>query len=325
MKEYTVSDREAGLTLIKYSARVLKEAPNSLLHKFLRNKNIELNGRKADSGSVIQAGDKVLFFLSDETFEKFHGLSEEEGYRSDGFGKCADDKGNQAIRLESDRILYEDEDYLFYDKPAGIRSQSDGSGRLSFNDLLLAYLEYDSEDIIKPSICNRLDTNTSGIVLCGKSAKGLQSLNQAIKSRKVRKYYRGIAAGYIKEDKHLVSFMDNSDSENKVVISDTHKHGYKEVITDVRVIERGRLATYAEFDLITGRKHQIRAQMAHIGHPLIGDMKYGKKLPGLNFARRQMLHAYRVELPDDILMGMTVFAPIPKDMEECMIKTGISV
>ena len=317
MKEYTVSEKEAGLTLIRYSARVLKDAPNSLLHKFLRNKNIELNGRKADSGSVIQTGDKISFFLSDETFEKFHGLSSEDANRSDR-------SGDQAIRLENDRILYEDEDYLFYDKPAGLRSQSDGSGRLSFNDLLLAYLEYDSEDIIKPSICNRLDTNTSGIVLCAKSARGLQSLNQAIKSRKVRKYYRGIVAGYIKEDIHLVSFINHSDSVNKVEVTDTHKHGYKEVITDVKVIERGRLATYTEFDLITGRKHQIRAQMAHIGHPLIGDMKYGKKLPGLNFAKRQMLHAYRVELPDDILMGMTVFAPVPNDMEECMRKTGIS-
>ncbi len=318
MKEYTVSEKEAGLTLIRYSARVLKDAPNSLLHKFLRNKNIELNGKKADSGSMIQTGDKISFFLSDETFEKFHGLSSEDANRSDR-------SGDQAIRLENDRILYEDEDYLFYDKPAGLRSQSDGSGRLSFNDLLLAYLEYDSEDIIKPSICNRLDTNTSGIVLCAKSARGLQSLNQAIKSRKVRKYYRGIVAGQLKENKHLVSFIRPSDSENKVEVADTHKHGFKEVITDIRIIENGKLATYAEFDLITGRKHQIRAQMAHIGHPLIGDIKYGKKLQRLNFAKRQMLHAYRVELPDDILMGMTVFAPLPKDMEECMIKTGIPV
>ncbi len=316
MKEYTVSDKEAGLTLIKYSARVLKEAPNSLLHKFLRNKNIELNGRKADSGSMVQTGDKVSFFLSDETFEKFHGSASDE---SDG----ADRSENQAIRLESDRILYEDEDYLFYDKPAGLRSQSDGSGKLSFNDLLLTYLKYESEDLIKPSICNRLDTNTSGIILCGKSAKGLQSLNLAIKSRKVRKYYRGIASGYLREDMHLVSFISPSDNENKVEVTDIHKHGYKEVITNVRIIERGKLATYAEFDLVTGRKHQIRAQMAHIGHPLVGDIKYGRKLQGTNYAKRQMLHSYRVELPENILMGMTVFAPVPKDMEECMMKTGI--
>ena len=139
--------------------------------------------------------------------------------------------------------------------------------------MLLAYTGITG--MFRPSVCNRLDTNTTGIVLCGKSLTGSRALNKAIKDHRIRKYYRAVLIGEIKRDMHLVSFISSSDRDNKVSISDEPKDGYKEIITDLSVIAVNDRYTYAEILLVTGRKHQIRAQMAHIGHPVAGDMKYG--------------------------------------------------
>lgn len=311
MIEYTISKKEEGLSLFKFSSRILANAPNGLIYKFLRNKNIELNRKKADAGTILRSGDNVAFFLSDETFSKLKGVSKT-------FEKKA---GQDSDTLEAGRILYEDDDYLFYDKPAGLRTQSDGSGKLSLNDLLLAYTGTDENDVCRPSVCNRLDTNTSGIVLCGRSVKGLQTINNAIRDRRIRKYYRAILLGKVQGGR-LVSYISTGKEENKVSISDTKKNGYKEIITDLDVKGSSDVLTYAELRLITGRKHQIRAQMSHIGHPVAGDIKYGVHDDPTS-AARQMLHSYRVELPEDILGGLTVFAEIPDDMRQCLQTAGI--
>lgn len=307
MREYVISESEAGLSLLKYASKMLQNAPKGLIHKFLRNKNIELNGGRADAHRVLSPGDRVAFFLSDETFDRFHDAGEESI--------------SYELTLEPERVLYEDDDYLFYDKPWGLLTQRDASGRISLNDMLIAYTG--KTGVFRPSVCNRLDTNTSGIVLCGKSVTGLKKLTEAVRERRVRKYYRAVLDGCIDEDMHLVAFISASDGEGRVSVSDRPMSGYKEIITDLSVIRANEEATYAELALITGRKHQIRAQAAHIGHPVLGDRKYGasqeKKGP-----KRQMLHAYRVELPEDILDGMTVFAPVPADMERCLASSGLS-
>ncbi|MBQ9606036.1 MAG: RluA family pseudouridine synthase [Lachnospiraceae bacterium] len=314
MKEFVISEKEEGLTLLKYASKTLGEAPRSLLYKFIRNKNIELNGKKCSGQDILRAGDRVVFFLSDETFEKFH-----SGHGSRGLQDTLQKiKGTGSSpghpSLEEARILYEDNDFLFYDKPAGQRSQSDSSGKVSLNDMLLSYTG--STGVFKPSVCNRLDTNTSGIVLCGKSVNGLKALNKAIKDHRIRKYYRTLLYGKIDKDLHLVSFISPSDKDNKVSISDEREAGYKEIFTDLSVISSDEMYTYAEVLLITGRKHQIRAQMAHIGHPVVGDIKYGKSEKRQNNVKRPMLHAYRTELPSEILDGLTVFAKIPEDMQK---------
>jgi 23S rRNA pseudouridine955/2504/2580 synthase len=226
--------------------------------------------------------------------------------------------------IMKDRILYEDDDYLFYNKPAGLRSQKDASGRLSVNDLLLDHCI--TSGPVRPSVCNRLDINTTGIVLCGKSRTGLNRLNNAISGHRIRKFYRAVLSGRIDEDLHLAAFISRSGKDNKVSISDScpgKGDGYRECITDIHVIEALDDISYVEIQLVTGRKHQIRAHTAYIGHPVIGDIKYGNKENSEFGAKRQMLHAGRVELPDDILNGMTVYAPIPEDMKEVMIRAGI--
>ena len=298
MREYVISEKEAGLSLMKYASKTLSGASAGLLHKFLRNKNIELNGRKATGKEILSPGDRVAFFLSDETFDGFH----EEKKRVENT------KGTRS--LDPDAILYEDEDYLFYNKPAGLRSQSDDSGRISLNDMLLAYTG--CEGIFRPSICNRLDTNTSGIVMCGKSVSGLKKLNQAVRDHRMDKHYRAIVSGILEEDMHLVAFLNSENDINRVLVSDMPAKGYKEIITDVSVIKSGAGLTYAEVGLVTGRKHQIRAQLSHIGHPILGDMKYGSRVS----LKRLMLHSYRLSLPEDILDGLEIVAPIPQDMRE---------
>lgn len=301
MKEFIISENEAGLTVIKYSSKILRKAPQSIIHKFIRNKNIELNRKKCREGEILKAGDKVAFFLSDETFGKF---SDIPGQTDSGASKCT---------LDISRVLFEDEDYIFYDKPAGLITQKDDSGRVSLNDQLLGYCGING--VFRPSICNRLDTNTSGIVLCGKSIKGLQRLNKAIKERRIRKSYRAVLWGRIEEEHmHLVSFIRPVDNENMMEVSDTPGRGYKEIITDLKLIASDERYSYAELDLITGRKHQIRAQMAHIKHPVVGDIKYGREAEDKKAADRQLLHAYRVELPEDILNGLTLYAPVPEDI-----------
>lgn len=299
MKEFIISENEAGLTVIRYSSKLLSRAPGSLIHKFIRNKNIELNRKKCREDETLKKGDRVAFFLSDETFEKFYGES------PDISGKAKE------LTLEKERILYEDEDYLFYDKPAGLIVQRDDSGRTSLNDMLLSWCGI--QGVFRPSICNRLDTNTSGIVLCGKSVKGLKSLNRAIKEHRIRKAYRAVLMGRISSDRlHLVAFIRQKEGENLMEVSDGPGRGYREMITDLSLIASNEEYSYVELKLITGRKHQIRAQMAHIGHPVAGDIKYGSR--DGSGAKRQMLHAYRVELPEEILDGMTVFSPLPDDI-----------
>ena len=306
LKEFIISEKEAGITVFRYSSRLMVSAPGGLIHKFIRNKNIELNGRKCREKDILKSGDRVCFFLSDETFEKF--CTEGSGHE-----KEQADRSHAGISLDKSRILYEDEDYLFYDKPAGLRSQSDAGGRVSLNDMLLGYTGVTG--VFRPSICNRLDTNTSGIVLCGKSVKGLQNLNKAIRDRRIRKFYRCLLSGRIEEDMHLVSFLSSSEMDNKVSILDEPKKGYREIITELSVIKADDSFTYAEIHLITGRKHQIRAQMAHIGHPVAGDRKYGTEIMMRDDIKRTMLHAFRVELPEEILDGLTVYAPVPEDMQ----------
>ncbi|MCR5748463.1 MAG: RluA family pseudouridine synthase [Lachnospiraceae bacterium] len=293
MRHFIISKRETGLTLMKYASKQLSGAPAGLIHKFLRNKNIELNGKKATGKEVLSEGDKVSFFLSDDTFNNFH---------------LPKVKNSDERSLDPEAILYEDEDYLFYNKPAGLRSQSDDSGRISLNDMLISYSGV--EGVFRPSICNRLDTNTSGIIICGKSVTGLKKLNQAIRDHKMRKYYRAIVTGIISETGQLTAYLKDDGNDNKVLVSDEDRNGYRKIITDVSVIKSGAGLTYAEIELITGRKHQIRAHMSHLGHPILGDMKYGSRVA----LKRQMLHSYRLKLPEEILNGLEIVAPIPKDM-----------
>ncbi|MCR5649758.1 MAG: RluA family pseudouridine synthase [Lachnospiraceae bacterium] len=298
MKEYIISEKEEGTTLLKYCTRILPLSGQGMLRKFLRNKNIELNGKRSDGSDRLMSGDRVSFFLSDETFDKFHGQGKTKKY---------------AEPLDTSRIIFENDDILIYDKPAGILSQSDISGEVSVNDMLLSYIE--KEDAFTPSICNRLDRNTSGIILAGVSAKGILALDRAIKKRKIKKYYQCICEGIFDNEGPAEFFLKKDASRNISVISDTPKPGFDAVRTDFHVIKTGKGYTLLNAELITGKPHQIRATLSYLLHPLVGDIKYGAKK---GIARRHLLHSCKVVFPKDILDGREFYAPLPDDMNGFM-------
>ncbi len=299
MKEFIISEKEEGLTLLKYSQKMLPGAGQGMIRKFLRKKNIELNSKRSDGSSHLVSGDRVSFFLSDETFEKFHA-----GIK----------KAEKKAEPESSRIIYRDDDYLIYDKPAGLLSQSDSSGEVSLNDMLLS--GFAAEGIFRPSICNRLDRNTSGIVLCGLSIRGLQSLDEAIRNRRIEKYYLCICEGNFEREGVFRARLKKDQALNKSYITDSQADEGELTETAFKVIKRGHNLTMLEARLITGKPHQIRASLYYLGHPILGDRKYGAVKSA---AKRQLLHAYRVVFPRDILEGKSFEAPLPEDMKGLII------
>lgn len=319
MKEFTITYNEAGQRFDKYLSKMLPEASASFYYKMLRKKNITLNGKKADGKEKIKQGDVVRFFLADDTFAKFAGEKKKE-------------KNIPKLSLEKSglKVLYEDEDILAFDKPAGLLSQKAKPADISVNDYLIAYLreqeDYDHQDSFLPSICNRLDRNTSGIILCGKSLTGSMELGRMLKERSLKKYYRCIVLGNVTADK-LVGYIRKDEKTNKIIFSPKEFEGSSRVETSWKPVKSltvlGESCTELEVHLITGKTHQIRGHLAGIGHPLIGDCKYGnrtfndrcRKAFGV---QSQMLHACRVVFPEDAgklkkCSGRTIRAELPEN------------
>ncbi len=300
MKEYIISEKEEGITLLKYSFKILPGAGQGMIRKFLRKKNIELNSKKSDGSDILKKGDRICFFLSDETFDKFHG-SEDAGLL-------------KAPPLSKERIIYEDKDFLLYDKPPGLLSQPDISKEISLNDMLLSYIR--PEGSFKASVCNRLDKNTSGIVLCGISGEGLRILDEAVRKRRIQKHYLCICQGRFEKEGPVTAYLIKDRASNRVSVYDKEKDGSDRIETVFHPVRAGDDFSLVEAGLITGKPHQIRATLSHLGHPIAGDIKYGAKK---NIAKRQLLHAYKVIFPSDILEGQTFTAPLPADMKDFVI------
>lgn len=292
MKELNITKKEAGQRLDKYLLKFLNQAPKSFLFKMLRKKNIKLNNKKAEGNEKICEGDSIQIYLSDDTISKFREVKVVTN-KDYSFG-----------------IVYEDENLLICNKPIGLLSQKESKESHSLADEVITYLvekeQYDpSKDVgYKPSICNRLDRNTSGIVIVGKNIRALQSVNQLLRDRKIKKYYTCIVEGNVQEKKHLKSYLTKDPVTNKVKIT-------KEVIskeshsieTIIEPIEYKNNFTLLKVQLITGKSHQIRAHLAHIGHPILGDTKYGnqqinKKLKEVFKVNHQLLHAETIEFEE---------------------------
>ncbi len=303
MKEFQIDTNEAGQRLDKYLHKLLPQAGNSFLYKMLRKKNIVLNHKKAAGNERIAGGDLVTLFLSDETFEKF---SSGEPVITTGAGSLD--------------ILYEDRHILAIHKPAGMLSQKAAASDISANELIIRYL-LDSGQITKqqlrtfrPSICNRLDRNTSGILIAGKTLEGLQTMAAQLKDHSLQKYYCCIVQGNLTQPGELKGWHRKDPQKNKVHIFSKRQPDCQYIETRYRPLEQYDGYTFLEVRLITGRSHQIRAHLSCAGHGIAGDPKYGDASVCQLFlthasVNRQLLHAHRIILKD----GREIVAPLPAD------------
>ncbi|MCH5254045.1 MAG: RluA family pseudouridine synthase [Lachnospiraceae bacterium] len=330
MYQKTITEREAGQRLDKYLRKLLPEAGNGFLYKMLRKKNIVLNDKKADGSEKIVCGDVVSVYFSQETLQKFMGNH-----------SITNDKITSDMASSIDiTILYENEHILIVDKPAGVLTQKAVPEDVSLNEWLLRYLlvnhQITEEELqtFKPSACNRLDRNTSGIVLCAKTVHGAQMLGDALKRRSLHKFYRLYVKGCITEEKVIEGYLYKDEKYNKVQIYPKGPSGPKEdgasgkgtyILTRYIPIQQESDKTLLEVELITGKSHQIRAHLASIGHPLLGDHKYGDQEWNERYRKQygithQLLHAYKVVFPhmDEPFADISekiFYAPVPEIFE----------
>lgn len=334
MKQIKVEKGEDGQRLDKYLKRKLSYAPSSFIYKMLRKKNITLNGKKADGGELLSLGDTVTFFLSDETFDKFR-LGTEEGLKGPAGREEADRKAaEEAIAIGKTagplEVLYEDEDVLLVVKPAGILSQKAAPEDVSVNEWLLSYLLDKAEDPLslyrsfrefRPSVCNRLDRNTGGILICARSLKGSRVMTGLIRERKIRKFYRMVVIGEMGSGGRIEGWISKDHASNKVTFSPDRIPDADYSRTIYEPVRRGNGLTLVEAELVTGRSHQLRVQFAHLGHPIAGDPKYGDRekmhaLMDRYHIRRQLLYCCRLEFPHmegdcSALSERKIEAPLP--------------
>ncbi len=304
MKELTIGRNDAGQRFDKYLFKLLSQAPDGFVYKMLRKKNIVLNGKKSTGSEKTCEGDIVKLFLSDETFEKFSKPS------NSTHTVTAAKKS-----IPKPEVIYVDADVLFINKPAGILSQPDSSGVVSVVDMVRSYLCEKGIDsgLFNPTVCNRLDRNTSGLIMCALSLPGAQALSEAIKDRAFSKEYLCIVSGRMEGEGIITGYIDKDEKTNTVTVTNLpEKDCVQEKCRYGLFAKTGYKVLSSESDcslllvkLYTGRTHQIRAHMASIGHPVIGDTKYGDRVINARYKAQygvtsQLLHAYRVTFPEEL-------------------------
>jgi len=286
VKEFLVQKNDAGQRLDRFAAKAVPLLPASLLQKYIRLKRIKVNGKGAARDVRLSVGDTIQMYINDEFFDR---PTQENAYLS-----IASPKLN---------IVYEDGNLLLADKKPGVLCHSDGSW--TYNTLIAqiqAYLyqkqEWDphAENAFAPALCNRIDRNTGGIVIAAKTAEALRILNEKIRAREIDKYYLCAVHGKPNpETGTLTGFLFKDAVKNQVYVHSRPEPGAKTAVTEYKTVAvRGPLSL-VECRLLTGRTHQIRAQMAAAGWPLLGDGKYGRERDNRQYGEHgQALYSYKL-------------------------------
>lgn len=296
MKEFQIKKNDAGQRLDKFLTKAVKGLPISLMYKYIRTKKIKVNRARTEQKYVLQEGDIVQLFIKDEFFD-------------------SPEKDNSALASITPKltIVYEDDNIILCNKRPGVLVHEDDEGK--DNTLIMhikAYLyqngEYDpeNEQSFAPALCNRIDRNTGGIVIGAKNAEALRVMNEKIKNDEISKFYYCVVHGKMpKKSDTLTGFLLKDSDKNQVKIFDKQVKGSKNIITKYKVVSEKNGMSLLEIELVTGRTHQIRAHMSYIGHPLLGDGKYGiNKDDRAKGYKYQALYAYRLRFDFDDNSGV---------------------
>ena len=294
MKQYIISEQNEDQRFSKFLQRILPGAGSGFIYKMLRKKNITLNDKKASGNETLVAGDLVKVWLSDETFEKF-AQREEISYPS----------------FDPEIIVYEDDNIIIINKPAGMLSQRSSGSDISACELLCGYLikyrGFTTENFreYRPSAVNRLDRNTTGLLLCAKNLKAASELSAMLKERTVKKEYIALVKGRITGSRHIKGRLLKDENNNTVSVSDEKSEcSFIETsYTALKFCDKLNSSVLL-VDLITGKTHQIRAHLASEGYPIVGDPKYGDPDMNRKYSKEfgvksQLLHACRITFPEN--------------------------
>ena len=286
MKEFIIKKNDAGQRLDKYITKSFPLIPQALMYKYIRNKRIKVNGKRAEISYKLSVDDVISMYINDEFFEP---VKPKYDFLSAG---------------KSIKIVYEDENIILIDKPAGILSHPDEG---NYTDTAITrvkrYLyekgEYDPENEMSfaPALVNRIDRNTCGIIIGAKNAESLRILNEKLKNRELHKYYLCVAIGKLKnKDGIIKGYLEKNEKQNRVYISEKSNDKTKAIATKYNVLDYKGGLSLVEVELLTGRTHQIRASFSHIGNPLLGDGKYGTNAQNKQFGgyKKQFLYSYRL-------------------------------
>ena len=307
-----VKKEESGQTLEKYVRKILSQAPVSFIYKLFRKKDVKINGHWQDLKYIINEGEEVKIYVTEQQLEEFKSQKE-----------------SKALEDISSWIIYEDDNILLINKPRGVLVQKDSSNDDALDEMVLSYLKYDSNllQAYKPAPAHRLDRNTAGIVVFGKNIQSLRTLADALNDKKqVSKRYLTLVKGEVEKDGEINVPLEKNAKNGRVYVNENGKPS----LTRYKVVKRLNRYTLLEVELLTGRTHQIRVHMAYINHPVVGDAKYGdfqlnKEIEDKYGFKNQFLVAYQIcfnHLDNNLkyLSGKKFEIPLPEDLSNLLNK-----